>query len=1046
MRKKVNKMSLKKLAALASAIVLLAGLAQAQTTGEIYGKATDKSGAVVPGVTVTLTSPALLQPQTAITSSTGVFRFPGIPIGTYSVKFTLAGFTTVVHDGITIVMGRSAAVNGALDVSAMQEVVTVTGEAPLIDMRTNARATSFNQEALQNIPSARDPWVILQQSAGVVMDRENIGGNMSGQQSNYIARGAATTQGKWNLDGIDITDMNATGASPVYYDFDSFDEMQITTGGADVTMQTAGVGVNLVTKSGSDKFKGSARYFVTDDSMQGTNVTQDMRLQGASSGNPIQNIKDYGLEMGGPIVKGKAWIWGSYGKNDIKVGVNGFFLPTPECDAQVRKVPNSNPPVPPPPGSRGVVKTTTELAAVPFDTIKICLSTDLTTLEAYNFKFNWRLSNKDTFSIFSNIAAKVRNARGADDLHPEPSTNRQMGVDDPSLGSKWWKTGANKTYKASLRHVFSDKFLMEAQYAHVGNNFVLDFHDPSLASVQPSVEINSGAFDRSFNASDFVRPTNSFDLTGTKSSSGFLSADHAIKFGVRYRQDRAISTNHRGGNVEARWNDTNGDLTFQSSEASQANIYRDSYTDYNVFDTSAYVQDTLTKGHFTWQLGIRYDRQWDRANASIVPATPFYGQTTLTGIPFNQLPAVNFAGADAKVTWNDFVPRLGVNWDVSGNGRSVVKASFARYAGQLGSGDIAGTLNPVGATLVRYPWTDLNGDKFVQANEVNISAPPLTQSAGYNFQNPSALVSSGRVDPNLTSDKTNEFIVGYNRQFSNTFALGISGIYRKYTNFRWNDTDNITDADYSAVSFNAVDAAAAAGKPNPCPPAQNAQCPTVTYYQPTSKNLSNFPTFQYTNRPGYHREYKGIEVTGMKRAKGLTVNGSFTWSDTKDFYPQGSYEDPSNIANLDGAQYAPATAGSGLDNVYINAPWLFRMNASYLIKWQTINIAANFNARGGYPRPSGVTSPTRANGAGTTTIYLVPLGDERLPDFSNLDLRLDKTVKFSKARIVLSADMFNAMNNATVQSYRRIQNAANANLISALVGPRVIRFGAHLNW
>ncbi|MEO8499789.1 MAG: carboxypeptidase regulatory-like domain-containing protein [Vicinamibacteria bacterium] len=1016
-------MSLKKLAAIAATLVLLTGFAQAQQpTGEIYGKAADKSGAVVPGVTVTLSGPALLQPQTAVTSGTGTYRFPGIAIGTYAVKFTLAGFTTVVHDGINITMGRNAQVNGTLDVSAMQEVVTVTGEAPLIDMRSNTRAANFNQEALQNIPSARDPWVILQQSAGVVMDRENIGGNMSGQQSNYIARGASSSQGKWNLDGVDITDMSATGASPVYYDFDSFEEMQITTGGADVTMQTPGVGVNLVTKSGSDRFKGSARFYVTDQKFQATNVTDQLRKDGASSGNPIQNIKDYGVEMGGPIVKGKAWIWGSYGKQDIKVGVNGFFLKDSE-QAGCGKFKGLN---------------AAALSAFPFADVKACLNTDLTSLEAYNFKFNYRLSSKDTFSLFSNIAAKVRNARGADDLHPIDATNRQQGVQDPALGSKWWKTGANKTYKASLRHVFSDKFLMELQYAHVGNNFVLDFHDPALSTVQPSVEIVTGAFDRSFNASQFVRPTNSVDLTGTKSASGFLGADHAIKFGLRYRQDRATSTNHRGGNIEARWQDANGDGIFQSSEASQANIYRDSYTDYNLFDESAYLQDTVTKGRLTAQLGIRFDRQWDRANQSVVPGTPFIGQATRTGLVFDQLPAINFPGATSGVKYTDLVPRIGLNWDANGDGRTVIKASYARYAGQMGDGDLASTLNPVGTTLVRYPWTDLNGDKFVQANEINISAAPLTQTAGYDYRDPKALKTFGRVDPNVSSEKTNEAIIGFNRQFSRTFAIGIAGIYRKYTNFRWNDTDNISDADYSAVSFTANCASV--------PAAQNPRCPTITYYQPTSKNLSNFTTYQLTNRPGYYRDYKGLELTWSKRAKSLTINGSFTASDTKDHYPQGSYEDPSNISNLDGAQYAPVTSGSGLDNVYINAKWLFRMNAAYTIPWQQIGVAMNFNARSGYPRPSGITSPTRPNGAGQTTILLSPLGDERLPSFNNLDLRLDKTVKIGTAKIVVSADVFNVLNNATVQSFRRIQNASNANLISALVAPRVIRFGARLGW
>src|SRR5262245_48473033 len=239
-------MSFRKLAACLAALVLQVGVARAQTTGEIYGKATDKSGAIVPGVTVTLTSPALLQPQSAVTTGTGVYRFPGVPIGVYTVKFELTGFTTVVREGVRIEIGQNAQINGQLDVSSLQEVVTITGEAPLIDVRSNARTNHFNQEALQNIPSARDPWVIIQQSAGIVMDRENIGGNMSGQQSNFVARGATMTQQKFNLDGIDITDMSATGASPTYYDFDAFEEMQISTGGADVTMQTAGVGINLV--------------------------------------------------------------------------------------------------------------------------------------------------------------------------------------------------------------------------------------------------------------------------------------------------------------------------------------------------------------------------------------------------------------------------------------------------------------------------------------------------------------------------------------------------------------------------------------------------------------------------------------------------------------------------------------------------------------------------------------------------------------------------------------------------------------------------------
>src|SRR5262245_14782285 len=320
-----------RLFAFLACVALLAGVASAQTTGEFYGKVTDKSGAIVPGATITLTSPVLIQPLTAVSSSTGVYRFPNVPIGVFTVKFELAGFTTVVNEGIRLEIGQNAQVNAALNVSGVQEVVTITAESPLVDVRNNGRTNSFNQEALQNVPSGRDPWVVMQQSAGIVMDRENIGGNQSGQQSTFIARAASTAQHKWNLDGIDITDMSAVGASPVYYDFDAFEEMQISTGGADVTMQTPGVNINLVTKNATDKFKGSGRFYLTDDGMQSVNITDDLRRQGATSGNPIQNIKDFGMEMGGPIVKGKLWAWGSYGKQDIKVGVNNFYIKSPEC-------------------------------------------------------------------------------------------------------------------------------------------------------------------------------------------------------------------------------------------------------------------------------------------------------------------------------------------------------------------------------------------------------------------------------------------------------------------------------------------------------------------------------------------------------------------------------------------------------------------------------------------------------------------------------------------------------------------------------------------
>jgi len=255
-----------------------ASVGLAQQPGQIFGKAADASGAVMPGVTVTCSGPTLLKPMVAVTSATGTYQFPGLTVGVYEVKFELTGFKTFLREGIRVEIGANVQINAALEISTVQETVTVTGETPIVDLRDTSKTTRFTQEALQSIPSARDPWVIIEQSAGVAMDRQNVGGSASGQQSNFVARGASMAQQKWNLDGVDITDMSATGGSPVYFDFDAFEEMQISAGGADVTMSAPGVAVNLVTKSGTDKVRGSGRFYITDEKFESNNLTDAIRL------------------------------------------------------------------------------------------------------------------------------------------------------------------------------------------------------------------------------------------------------------------------------------------------------------------------------------------------------------------------------------------------------------------------------------------------------------------------------------------------------------------------------------------------------------------------------------------------------------------------------------------------------------------------------------------------------------------------------------------------------------------------------------------------
>jgi len=1007
--------------ALLAALILVVGAstgwAQSQT-GEIFGKVTDTSGAVLPGVSVTLTGPSLLQPQTATTSETGSFQFPRLNVGTYNVKFELAGFKTVIKENIQVTVDFSANVSTQLGVSAVQETVTVTGESPIVDTKQTGTKQTFTLEQLQQIPSARDPWVILQQTAGIAMDRENIGGNMSGQQSNYISRGGNTFNNKWSLDGVDITDMNATGASPTYYDFDAFQEMTINTGGVDVTQQTGGVGINLVTKSGTDKFHGSGRVYNTNDRFESQNITDAQRALGATSGNPIQNINDFGTEMGGPIKRGRAWVWGSYGKQDVKVGVINFYQPTSDCQAI-----KANP------------------GAFAIEDVNACLNTDRTTIRTTNLKGEVQLFKGNKLSLFNLFSLKERNARNASDVTPPESTVRQTEVPTTSGFRNFWNVGPNPTYKVGDQWVVSDRLLMDVQYAHVGNNFVLDYHDPSLIDVQPFFIIAGSINGRSTpdgSQSVNVRPTNQISFNANYFMPGRLFGDHALKVGAYYKNALSFGSTHTPGNAVARFptvamsTDANDCSTV--ADGCQLQLTRDGASEYYLVNNSVYGQDTITHGRATLQLGLRYDYNHDVANAASVTANPFRP---------DWLPGVSFPGVDPGVAFNDFSPRLGLTYDLRGNGKTIAKANYAMYYGQVGTGGIASQLNPVSRVSARYRWIDSDHDKFVDTNEiVNAAGAPavvtdtlVTPTGNWSPLNPTAVTTANSVDPDLKNDRTREFIVGVDHEIGRGVAAGVNYIWRKYDQFSWTPANGIpTDGSaYAQTTFTP--------DPSTCP--AGANCPTVTYFTPTV-NIGSVTTLMNQN---FWRDFNGVEVTARKRmANHWMMNTSFTYNSTLVHYgDNNSFQDPTNISLRDGFQYDYLTAGSGLGNVYVNTKWLFKLSGMYQLPW-AVNVSAFYNARQGYPFEQFVLTPTRPNNGGQASVLLDAVGENRLPNFQNVDFHVERPITFMNAHLVPSLDVFNVGNFNTIQALQRQQNAGSANQISSVVAPRVLRFGIRVNW
>jgi hypothetical protein len=293
------------------AMAAVPAMAQLQS-GDIYVKVQDEKGGVLPGATVTLTG--IGAPRVETSDAKGEAHFLGLFPGQYAVKGELQGFSTVEYPGISVSIGGKAQVILALN-SSIKETITVTADAPLLDERKVNRGTVLNTKELNNIPTARDPWSLLSQVPGVQTDRINVGGNESGQQSDFVGNGSTGRDNTFSVDGVIVSDMNAVGGSATYFDFGAYEEVQFTVSSADVTIATSGVTVNQVTKRGTNELRASARYLDTNGSLQSS--------PGLPDGNKIKSVQEAGADLGGPLWHDHLWGWVAYGRSDIQNVVVG---------------------------------------------------------------------------------------------------------------------------------------------------------------------------------------------------------------------------------------------------------------------------------------------------------------------------------------------------------------------------------------------------------------------------------------------------------------------------------------------------------------------------------------------------------------------------------------------------------------------------------------------------------------------------------------------------------------------------------------------------
>ncbi|MEK6373961.1 MAG: carboxypeptidase regulatory-like domain-containing protein [Acidobacteriota bacterium] len=993
------------IAATCIALFAVSGFAQFQT-GNIYGKVQGKDGSVLPGVTVVLTG--MGAPATTVTDAQGNFRFVNLSPGTYTLKAELAGYGTATRAGLGVRISQSSDVTMTLNPS-VSESITVTAEAPLLDIRKAGTGANVPRVELEKIPTSRDPWTILQQAPSVQVDRLNVGGNESGQQSVYLAKGAGGRENTWNVDGVNITDMGAVGASPMYFDFDSFEEMQVTTGGSDPRVQTPGVQLNMVTKRGTNDFKGSGRYFYTPGSQQADATVPGEATSYLDLTNRINYVRDYGAELGGPIWRDHLWGWVAVAKNSISTQT-----------AQA-------------PGAVGA-----------FDNIL---------LRDKNAKLNGQITSSNSAVGFYTFGDKVRNARS-------------LGPDRP-FETSWIQSGPTKVYKLEDTQIFGSSLYLTGMWSKVSGGFGLVPNGGSGPGVNIVWDTRPGSniWHGSFLTYLTDRPQKQYRLDGSK----FFDAgtmNHELKFGFGYRDTPVNSLTTWSGT-------TNGYMRLRAASYCTARgvtptgqcfstqLSRDKVVAYGEKYNDFYLGDTILLGNLTLQVGARYDIQKSKNLASSAAANPMIG--TPTALPCapsaasfcgsnptftTSEPALNFAGDSKEFKWNSIAPRIGLTWALGADKKTLLRAGYNRYVSQMGP--TVSASNPLSYTYSYAVGDDVNNDSIVQKSE-------LRKWTGFSYfdpRNPTAITGSTRVDYGANAPYSDELIVGFDRELMTDFVVGVNYSYRKYNDFittRFEKTQGKGDwyspADYVLVGKTPT------SFPNP---PYTVTTPSAPYYD--LKAGVDPPTFGViTNRPGYTQKFSGLELLATKRMSNRwMLRGNFSLNDWKEDCSNESFYagDPTparfgfGILNCAGGQVAERSGGSGnKGNVYINSKWTFNLTGLYQLPWD-FSLGTSLTGRQGYPLPFQIlASSVNGDQLADKSIILEPVGDTRMPNVYELDIRAAKDFRFmNRVGLTLTADLFNAPNKRAILQRQTDLTNETGNRIIEMQSPRVWRLGARFNF
>ncbi|MBI3491692.1 MAG: TonB-dependent receptor [Acidobacteria bacterium] len=602
-------------------VILVSRPAVAQQTGSLSGVVRDAQGGILPGVTINISSAALIGGvRTTTTGGAGTYQLTGLPPGTYEVTYELSGFSTLKRGDIRVLVAQTTRLDEELGVGNLQETIVVTGASPVVDVGSTTTQTNISKEVFDTIPTGRNPWVMAGLVPGVITGRLDVGGTEGMQQYNVEAFGSADSQKSFSIDGLKTNwGGGSGGATMQYYGFEMYEEYNMQTASGAAESDVGGVYMNMVTKSGGNRFTSDHNFYFMNDKLQGANVDDALRArlglatgqQTGAAGNPIDLSYDWSSTLGGPIKRDKLWFFGA----TRRWRLDQFQIGARNVD-----------------GSQAI---------------------DDNRIENYMGKATWNAATATKASFMFNRNLKNRfHRRDAPFLFSEDKAS--VLQDQPA-----------QNYVAQINQVFGTSTVFDARFGRMWGVFPTRYqkevtpNDIAIRDIVRNTQANA-ATEQSLN------PNHRYQANATLAyfAENLGAGSHDFKVGTQLSWEKMQYNRTRNGDLFLETNDGVG------LRAQIANTPVES--DHRLRTWSVFAQDRWVIGRATINYGARFDGVKAFLPAQSSPAGTFVA-------------ARSFAPTDLYDFNLNVAPRVGVSYDLFGKGRTALKAYYGRFYNQFGS-------------------------------------------------------------------------------------------------------------------------------------------------------------------------------------------------------------------------------------------------------------------------------------------------------------------------------------------------------------------------